>query len=105
EFPKQGRNDFLLNAIVVNFPWAGAGKQCDARRACPQRQVHWQAITSYQTAMIANISQVCQKRRPCGKDVYRQSLTLKSLFQLVVISPFLHWPNCTGFGGDGNITR
>src|SRR5436305_9057216 len=61
ELPKQRRNYFLLNAIIVDLPRARTVEQCDASSACSERQMHGKTVASNQTSMILHISQMFQE--------------------------------------------
>src|SRR6266550_245027 len=89
----------------MNLPRAGTGKKSDATGLSSESEMHGQAVATYETAMILNISQVFQKRRSLRKDIDSQTLLCKPFSELIVIEPVFHRPNRACLGRNGNISR
>ena len=58
ELSQEWGNDFRLEPIIVNFPWACTIEQGYAPRSRTEGQMHWKTISSDDTAVIPDVAQV-----------------------------------------------
>ena len=65
--------------------------------------MHRQTIAANQAAMIPDVCQMPEQRRPLRQHVHGQPFLFESLLQFVVVGPFLHRPHWTGIGRNRHV--
>ena len=87
----------------MDFPRARAIEDRDAADAKPKGEMHRQAVSADQQAMIGDVAEMLEKRRPLGQHVDNESLGRQRSLQILIVGPVLHGPGGSSDQRHGDV--